>query len=325
MDNTTEGAVPAVGPAGEVYVAWSGSEGIRFDRSLDGGDTWLDEDIFIDSQPGGWNYDVPGIPRCNGLPITCCDISQSDFRGTIYVNWTDQRNGDDDTDVWISKSTDGGNTWSDAFRVNDDPAGKQQFLTWMTIDQANGDIYVVFYDRRNYNDRNTDVYLAHSTDGGETFENILVSESPFVPHTGSSGDPFFGDYTNITAFDGIVRPIWARQDIQKMSVWTAIVDISTYFPEPKELIPFSLEQNYPNPFAYTTHFSFKLHETSFVTLSVSDMYGRHITTLISRRKMQPGKYVETFDAHYYRMSPGIYYFMLTDGKHRQDRKMILIE
>ncbi len=107
-DNTTEGAVPAVGPDGEVYVAWSGPEGLIFDRSLDGGDTWLDNDIFIGNHPGGWNFNIPGINRCNGLPITCCDLSYSQYRGTIYVNWTDQRNGEDDTDVWIAKSTDGG-------------------------------------------------------------------------------------------------------------------------------------------------------------------------------------------------------------------------
>jgi len=192
-DNTTEGAVPAVGPNGEVYVAWSGPAGLVFDRSLDGGETWLDEDIFIDAHPTGWNYDIPGINRANGLPITCCDISNSPYQGNIYVNWSDQRNGEDDTDIWFSKSTDGGNTWTEAKRVNDDEPGKQQFFTWMTVDQANGDIYFVFYDRRNYDDRNTDVYMARSTDGGETFENILISESPFIPSSGV----FFGDYTNI--------------------------------------------------------------------------------------------------------------------------------
>ena len=36
-DNTVEGAVPAVGPNGEVYTAWSGPLGIMFDRSTDGG------------------------------------------------------------------------------------------------------------------------------------------------------------------------------------------------------------------------------------------------------------------------------------------------
>ena len=41
-DNTVEGAVPAVGPNGEVYVSWVGPAGLVFDRSLDGGNTcWI--------------------------------------------------------------------------------------------------------------------------------------------------------------------------------------------------------------------------------------------------------------------------------------------
>lgn len=34
-DNTVEGAVPTVGPNGEIYVSWAGPEGIVFDKSLD--------------------------------------------------------------------------------------------------------------------------------------------------------------------------------------------------------------------------------------------------------------------------------------------------
>ncbi|MEZ5146518.1 MAG: sialidase family protein [Bacteroidales bacterium] len=68
------------------------------------------------------------INRCNGLPITVCDLSGGPNNGTIYINWSDQSNGEDDTDVWVVKSTDGGDTWSEPMRVNDDPPGKQQFL-----------------------------------------------------------------------------------------------------------------------------------------------------------------------------------------------------
>jgi len=219
-DLTVEGAVPAVGANGELYVTWAGNNELRFDRSLDGGDTWLDDDIFVSDMPAGWTYDIPGIYRCNGLPITVCDTSQSRHRGTIYVNWTDQRNGSDDTDVWLVKSNDQGNTWSKPIRVNDDIPGKQQFLTWMTIDQSNGNIYAVFYDRRNYSDTQTDVYLAFSTDGGEHFTNQKISESPFTPDK----SVFFGDYTNITAYNGKVRPIWVRLDAKGLSIYTAIID-----------------------------------------------------------------------------------------------------
>jgi len=218
--NTVEGAVPTVGPNGEIYVAWAGPVGLVMNKSVDGGSTWLATNIFVSDIPGGWDYDVPGIYRCNGLPITACDLSAGPYRGTIYINWSDQRNGTNDTDIWLTKSTDGGQTWSPRKRVNDDPPGRQQFFTWMTIDQSDGTIYMVFYDRRNYNDTRTDVYLAVSRDGGETFVNTRISESPFTPDAGT----FFGDYTNISAHRGVVRPIWTRLDTSVLSIWTAIID-----------------------------------------------------------------------------------------------------
>ena len=138
MDNTVEGAVPAVGPNGQIYSSWAGPLGLVFTRSADGGSTWTDDNKIICAIPGGWDYGVPGIYRANGLPVTCCDLSSGPYRGTIYINWSDQRNGETDTDIWLVKSVDGGETWTDPIRVNDDPPGKQQFFTWMTVDQSTG-------------------------------------------------------------------------------------------------------------------------------------------------------------------------------------------
>ncbi|MGK0364200.1 MAG: hypothetical protein ACI85O_001257 [Saprospiraceae bacterium] len=220
-DRTTEGAVPVAGLNGEVYVAWSYDDKIFFDYSTDGGTSWQDTDIVAAQQPNGWTFDIPDIGRANGLPILSIDHSQSKHRGTLYLNWTDQRNGENDTDVWLSKSTDKGLTWSKPKRVNDDAAGKQQFFTWMSVDEATGYIYTVFYDRRNHDDSQTDVYLAYSKDGGETFTNQKISETPFLP---TSEGVFFGDYNNISARNGKVRPIWTRCDGGKLSVWTSLID-----------------------------------------------------------------------------------------------------
>lgn len=232
-DNTVEGAVPCVGPNGEIYVSWAGPLGLMFDKSTDGGQTW-GTDIFVSDIPGGWDYDVPGIYRCNGLPITACDTSQSPYRGTIYINWSDQRNGIDNTDIFLVKSTDGGNTWSAPKKVNDDNSNRHQFFTWMTIDQTTGAIYIVFYDRRNTTGTATDVYVARSTNGGETFTNFKVSQSSFTP----SASVFFGDYTNIAAFNKKVYPIWMRMDGTALSVWTAIIHDSLVF------VPVELEKFY---------------------------------------------------------------------------------
>lgn len=214
--NTTEGAVPCVGPNGEIYVSWSVHDKLYFDRSLDGGTTWLDDDIIAGKQYGGWVYDIEGIFRCNGLPVTQCDISNSPYKGTIYINYSDKTNGEKDVDVFVIKSADAGNTWSDPIRVNDDPLGngRQQFMSWMSVDPVTGSINIIYYDRRNYEDLNTDVYLARSTDGGTTFENLKISESPFVPVK----SVFFGDYIGVNSYNDFTACIWQRLDKGKLSI-----------------------------------------------------------------------------------------------------------
>ncbi len=219
-DLTAEGAVPAVGPNGEIYVAWSRNSKIWFNLSTDGGETWLEEEMEIANQTNGWVLDIPGIYRCNGLPVTVCDNSNSKYKGQIYVNWGDQRAGDDNTDIWIKKSNDNGKSWSDAIKVNTDTGSHHQFLSWLTVDEATGFVYCVFYDRRHHDDLTTDVYLAVSKDGGDTFKNYKINEKSFVP----TDKIFFGDYTNISVRNGIIRPIWTSLFGKKIELYTALIN-----------------------------------------------------------------------------------------------------
>ena len=224
-DNTTEGAVPCVGPNGEVYVSWAGPLGIVLDKSFDGGQTW-GQDIFVSDMPGGWDYEVSGIYRCNGLPITMCDISNSPYRGNVYVVWSDQRNGATDTDIFMARSTNSGNTWTAPIKVNDDNTARHQFFVWSTIDPSSGHLWFVFYDRRNTTGAATDVFVAKSTDGGNTFENFKVSESSFTPNSGV----FFGDYSNIAAWNGKIYPFWMRLQSGQLSVWISAIEDSVTIP-----------------------------------------------------------------------------------------------
>lgn len=324
-DNTTEGAMPAVGPNGQVYVAWSNRDKIWFDRSLDGGATWLAEDVFVSDQPNGWTYDIPGIYRANGLPVTTCDTSGGANHGTIYINWTDQRNGENDTDVWLAKSTDGGTTWSPPARVNDDATTRHQFFTWMTVDQKTGWLWFVFYDRRNYSDEKTDVFMAVSKDGGTTFQNFKISESPFLP----VDFYFFGDYTNVSAHNNQVRPIWTRLDGNDLSVWTALVDPDELvgIEQPSAAVEsiFSVENPYPNPFSDVAGFSFKLHRPAVVSLSLVDLRGQVLARLIDHEPHGVGKYLEKIEAENLGISSGAYFVLLdVDGKIAR-RKVVFIE
>ena len=322
-DNTVEGAVPAIGPNGEVYVAWSGPLGIMFDKSTDHGVTF-GQDIFVSDQPGGWDFMIPGIYRCNGLPITACDVSESPYRGNIYVNWSDQRNGLGNTDVFIAKSTDAGATWSAPIRVNDDITTTQQFFTWMTVDQMTGNVYAVFYDRRATSGNATDVYVARSTDGGETFSNFKVSQSSFSPTSGV----FFGDYTNVAAYNGKVYPIWMRLDGSVLSVWTALVydTVSTTGVPPEEghASSFALLQNYPNTFNPSTMIRFDVRASEHVTLKVFDLLGREVATLVDQ-VVDPGEHTVVFSAWDYKLSSGTYFYRMTAGSFTQTRKFVLLE
>lgn len=322
-DNTTEGAVPCVGPNGEIYVAWSNRDTLFFDRSLDGGTTWLNNDVVVADQPGGWDYFISGLFRCNGLPITKCDLSSSAYHGTIYVNWTDQRNGVDNTDVWLSKSINGGVTWSAPLKVNDDELNKQQFLTWMDVDQETGNIYILFYDRRNYSDASTDVYLAYSSDGGTTFSNQKISSDPFVPNETA----FFGDYTNISAYAGKIAPIWTRQDGSSTSVWTALIDFATLTGETPDFkaAHFLLYQNYPNPFSDATKIEMDIQESGNYSLSLYDLTGKKITELLPDTYLHKGTQTITLDALQLHLSEGSYYVSLKKGDVLQTKKLVFVQ
>lgn len=321
-DNTAEGAVPAIGPHGEVYLSWSLNDTIWFDRSTDGGATWLVKDIFATTQPGGWNFNVPGIFRCNGFPVTACDLSGGPFHGTIYINFSDQRNGENDTDVFLIKSTDGGNTWSAPVRVNNDSPGRHNFFTWMTIDQTSGVIYVVFYDRRGHPDEWTDVFMAYSTDGGESFTNVKISDAAFWP----SASHFFGDYTGIAVHEGNIHPIWTRQEPDgKTSIWTVVLD---YPVGVNSANFFSLQtnlQNRPNPFFGKTKITFNTAVRQSLTLTLHDLTGQRVAEVFRNKKFDNGAHEVEFDNGIFRLKPGMYFLKITNGQTSESCKMVVVE
>ncbi|MEO6037768.1 MAG: T9SS type A sorting domain-containing protein [Saprospiraceae bacterium] len=309
-DNTVEGAVPTIGPNGEVYVAWAGPQGLLFDRSTDGGLHWLAEDVPVADIPGGWDYAIPGLSRCNGLPITACDLSNGPYHGAIYINWSDQRNGTANADIWLSKSHDGGATWTAPVKVNDDSSGRQQFMSWMAIDQATGWLWFVFYDRRNHAGTNTDVFMAVSKDGGATFQNFKVSASPFLP----SANQFFGDYTNLTVHNNIVRPIWTRMDGNATSIWTALVhpDAISAAPELTETAV-DLQETYPNPANEEVWVPFKIRRHTEVTMQIVAADGEVLQTIFRQKSYEAGRYTQRVEVE--GLSAGTYWVMLTgDGK-----------
>ena len=85
---------------------------------------------------------------------------------------------------------------------------------------------------------------------------------------------------------------------------------------------FALAQNYPNPFNPVTAIPYTLSRTSHVTITVIDLMGREIATLVSERQA-PGAYTVSWDAHH--QPSGVYLYRLETESVTQTRRMILLK
>jgi len=221
--------VPAVGPNGEVYIAWVDYNWprINFDKSLNGGVSF-GTDIGVQSVNGTDGYINGGI-LVFPFPAMDVDITGGPYNGYIYVAFMDY--GATDTDIWFTRSTNGGNTWSSRIRINDDPQGngRDQFHPWTFVDER-GVIYVVFYDRRNDpGNLLMDVYLTQSTDGGVTWSaNKRVTTVSSDPTAGLIKAGLLGEYIGLTAIDGMVHPVWTDTRLGNQDVFTAGVGFIRY-------------------------------------------------------------------------------------------------
>jgi len=85
---------------------------------------------------------------------------------------------------------------------------------------------------------------------------------------------------------------------------------------------FELAQNYPNPFNPTTTIRYQLPISTTVKLSVFDMLGRELTTLVNAR--QPaGTYQVNFNAS--GLASGVYLYRLTTPEFTETKKMMLVK
>jgi photosystem II stability/assembly factor-like uncharacterized protein len=87
---------------------------------------------------------------------------------------------------------------------------------------------------------------------------------------------------------------------------------------------FSLEQNYPNPFNPSTIIKYSLKKHSKVVLTVYDIEGKQVVTLVNENK-KSGTYEVKFSAAEYRLASGVYIYSLYTDKNTISKKMVLIK
>jgi hypothetical protein len=83
-----------------------------------------------------------------------------------------------------------------------------------------------------------------------------------------------------------------------------------------------LAQNYPNPFNPITRILYQIPEQAFITITVYDVLGNEIETLVKEEK-HDGSYIIEFDGS--ALTSGIYYYRMMAGFFSQTKKMILLK
>ena len=90
---------------------------------------------------------------------------------------------------------------------------------------------------------------------------------------------------------------------------------------------FSLHQNYPNPFNPSTTIAYDLPIASIVNITIYDMMGRKIKTLVNEYEAAGFKYIQ-WDGRNDKnesVSAGLYVYLLQTEKFMQNKKMIFLK
>jgi hypothetical protein len=185
-------------------------------RSTDRGVTWSAPITVSKVQAVSVTDPETGEPIRTGDIIP--EIAVDPGSGALYAVWQDARFsgpplGHAFAGIAISKSTDGGLTWSAPVQVNQRP-DVQAFTPSVEVG-GDGTVGVTYYDfRNNTSDPDTlwtDYFIVRSHDGGATFGNEEHVAGPFDMKTAPFAGGFFvGDYEGLATVGSTFVPLFVQ-------------------------------------------------------------------------------------------------------------------
>lgn len=235
---------PAIGPSGQVYVSWNdwgccygNITGIKsrliMATSTDFGVTFPNLVVFAGTGIG-LGAVLPNYSNltCNGKlrpvwpsPGIATDLTQGPRSGYIYVTYADipPSSTDGRMHIFFVRSIDQGASWSQPTQLDKGNSKNDSWQPALAVDQNTGLITAAWYDRRD--DAGNTLYRPYytqSTDGGLTW---LASQAPVAT---TQSDPRIdcngtGDYMEMTAVDGVARPVWVDTRNGSTQLFTAAI------------------------------------------------------------------------------------------------------
>ena len=270
----------AVAPNGDLYIAGAGWSGIQVSRSVNAKDPLVTPswDMNTDVDMGGEMTYGPTVNPVGllGQASIVTDHSGTASHGNVYVLSSILRNNGDPGDVMFSRSLDGGQSWSEAKRINQDfSVTKTQWFGTMSI-APDGRLDAVWLDTRDAPSnlsRMSALYYSWSDDQGETWSpNQRISEL-FDPHIGWPNQQKMGDYFHMISDNQGAHLAWANtlnggQDVYYTRIALDITNVAAV--EDARI----LASVFPNPVNNKLFLSFQMNQPGIVDIDLSDALGR---------------------------------------------------
>ena len=227
-----QGVVHAAFPSGAFDADDPIVRPVYYRRSADHGQTWSDP-VVIEPGSAGFFH--------NRKHVLAADPDNGNLYLVWYGNTEELPDSEDDNEVFVRTSTDGGDTWSDRVVINDDAEQPNTQHYDPGIDIApNGRVDVAWYDFRNSPEPETipedfgapfntggftDVYYSASDDGGRTWEdNVRVTDRIIDRRIGVWSNNIHSHYNvGIASTDDTVYFVW--QDSRNGDAVTNVEDI----------------------------------------------------------------------------------------------------
>ncbi len=151
---------------------------------------------------------------------------------------------------------------------------------------------------------------------------VHLSYEDLAQSLGFFGESFFSCDWTVYATDGLDTTI-------SSNIWNITLDASGVLSIDGELLPteFVMHQNYPNPFNPTTNLRYDLPQDSHVLITIYDIRGRKVKTLINENQ-NAGYRITQWNATNdfgQPISAGMYIYAIQAGDFRSVKKMILLK